>query len=87
MDLNQSFEKSELQSNIYLLLGLSSLLLLAFWIRIQGIERLPVGQFTETDSYFYYYQASLISEHGHLPERDMHRWLPLGRDCGFPQRR
>ena len=22
----------------------------------------------------------LISEHGHLPARDMHRWLPLGRD-------
>lgn len=21
-------------------------------------------------------------EHGHLPARDMHRWLPLGRDLG-----
>ncbi len=82
MDLNQSFEKSELQSNIYLLLGLGSLLLLAFWIRIQGIEHLPIGQFTETDGYFYYYQASLISKHGELPDRDMNRWLPVGRDLG-----
>ena len=57
-------------------------MLLVFWIRVQGIEHLPTGQFTETDGYFYYWQASLISEHGHLPERDMHRWLPLGRDLG-----
>ena len=58
------------------------LLLLAFWIRVQGVERLPDGQFTETDGYFYYWQASLISEPGHLPARDMHRWLPVGRDLG-----
>lgn len=58
------------------------LLLLAFWIRVQGVERLPDGQFTETDGYFYYWQASLISEHGHLPARDLHRWLPVGRDLG-----
>ena len=82
MDLNRSFKKSELRGNIYLLLALGSVLLLAFWIRIQGIERLSIGQFTETDGYFYYWQASLISEHGHLLERDMHRWLPLGRDLG-----
>jgi asparagine N-glycosylation enzyme membrane subunit Stt3 len=43
---------------------------------------LPSNQFTETDAYFYYWQASLISEHGHLPARDMHRWLPVGRDLG-----
>jgi asparagine N-glycosylation enzyme membrane subunit Stt3 len=56
------------------------ILFLAFWIRVQGVEHLPEGHFTETDAYFYYWQASLISEHGHLPERDMHRWLPVGRD-------
>ena len=61
---------------------LCCLLLIAFWIRIQGVERLLDGQFTETDGYFYYWQASLITEHGHLPERDIHRWLPLGRDLG-----
>ena len=59
---------------------LCGLLLLTFWIRIQGVERLPERQFTETDGYFYYWQASRITEHGHLPARDMHRWLPLGRD-------
>ena len=82
MDLNRSFEKSDFRGNIYLLLGLGSILLLAFWIRIQSIERLPDRQFTETDAYFYYWQAQLISEHGYLPTRDMHRWLPLGRDLG-----
>lgn len=58
------------------------LLLLTFWIRTQGTDTLPAGHFTETDAYFYYWQASLISEHGHLPARDMHRWLPVGRDLG-----
>ncbi len=59
-----------------------AVLMLAFWIRIQGVAQLPEGQFTETDAYFYYWQAELISEHGHLPARDMHRWLPVGRDLG-----
>lgn len=56
------------------------IVLFAFWIRAQGVEHLLDRQFTENDAYFYYWQAQLISEHGHLPERDMHRWLPLGRD-------
>ena len=82
MDLNRSFKKSGLRGNIYLLLTLGSVLLLAFWIRIQGTERFLIGQFTETDAYLYYWQAQIVSEHGKLPERDMHRWLPLGRDLG-----
>ena len=61
---------------------LAGIVILAFWIRIQGIDMLPSGQFTETDSYLYYWQAQIISEYGHLPERDMNRWLPLGRDLG-----
>ncbi len=61
---------------------LGSILLLCCWIRVQGTERIPQGQFTENDAYFYYWQATLISEQGHLPGRDMHRWLPLGRDLG-----
>ncbi|MYA71456.1 hypothetical protein F4009_09490 [Candidatus Poribacteria bacterium] len=68
--------------NISLTAVLVFLFLLGGWIRVQGVEHLPAGQFTETDAYFYYWQASLISEHGHLPARDMHRWLPLGRDLG-----
>lgn len=54
---------------------ISAILILIAWIRVQGIKRLPAGQFTETDGYFYYWQA-------HLPARDMPRWLPLGRDLG-----
>ena len=52
------------------------------WIRIQGVDRIPAGQFTETDGYFYYWQSKLILENGKLPKRDMHRWLPVGRDLG-----
>ncbi|MYB92659.1 hypothetical protein F4167_11000 [Candidatus Poribacteria bacterium] len=62
--------------------GLSGLLLIAFFIRMPGADDLPAGQFTGNDGYFYYWQASLISEHGQLPARDMHRWLPIGRDLG-----
>ena len=60
-----------------LILGI---LILAFWIRIQGVDRLPDGQFTEPDAYLYYKQAQTIAEQGYLPARDMDRWLPLGRD-------
>lgn len=56
------------------------IILLAFWIRIQGTADLPAGQFTEHDAYLYTWQAGIIAEHGHLPDRDMHRWLPEGRD-------
>ena len=55
-------------------------LCLAAFIRLQGITNIPDGQLTGPDGYFYYWQAQLISEHGKLPERDMNRWLPLGRD-------
>ena len=61
---------------------LTLILFTAFLIRIQGAQNIPEGQFTGTDAYFYYWQAHLISEHGKLPQRDMHRWLPLGRDLG-----
>ena len=64
---------------VFFLLG-SSILFLAFWIRIQGVDRIPDSQFTDTDAYYFYKQAQLISEHGILPDRDMSRWVPLGRD-------
>lgn len=53
---------------------------IAFFLRVQDISTIPRGQFTSNDAYLYYRQAQLVSEHGHLPTRDMHRWLPLGRD-------
>ena len=58
------------------------MLLVAFWIRIQGVPNIPEGQFTGNDPYLYYWQAQIVSENGWLPARDMHRWLPLGRDLG-----
>ncbi len=61
-----------------LLLVFGSILLLVFWVRIQGASSIPDGQFTGYDAYLYYWQTQSVAEHGHLPERDMHRWLPLG---------
>lgn len=58
------------------------MLLVAFWIRIQSTTAIPEGHFTGVDAYIYYFQGQQISEHGTLPARDMHRWLPLGRDNG-----
>ena len=69
--------KIEKLSAIFLIVGI---LCIAAFIRLQGITNVPSGQLTESDGYFYYWQAQLISEHGKLPERDMRRWLPLGRD-------
>ena len=72
------------QNNVYRTVLVGALLtgigLLAVWIRIQGVERLPEGQFTAHDPYLYYRQAHIISTEGQLPARDMDRWLPLGRD-------
>lgn len=67
-------------SRCVVLLLFSSILFLALWIRIQGTDSIPTGQFVEIDGYFFYKQAQLIAEHGTLPDRDMSRWMPLGRD-------
>lgn len=61
---------------------LGAILLVAFWIRIQGVPHIPEGQFTGNDPYLHYWQAQIVSEQGRLPARDMRRWLPLGRDYG-----
>ena len=61
---------------------LGTILLVAFWIRIQGVASIPDGQFTGNDPYLYYWQAQIVSENGWLPARDMHRWFPIGRDLG-----
>lgn len=54
----------------------------SFLIRVQSSAKIPSGQLTDPDGYFYYWQAQLISENGQLPARDMRRWLPVGRDLG-----
>lgn len=69
-----------LLSRIGGLLILLILLFLSFWIRIQGLERIPDGQFTANDAYLYYWNAQRIAELGYLPDVDEHRWLPQGRD-------
>ena len=56
------------------------ILLLSVWIRLEGAAGLVAGQFTETDAYLYQHQAAIVSEQGHLPARDLRRWVPLGRD-------
>ena len=37
----------------------SGILLVAFWIRIQGVGTIPDGQFTGNDPYLYYWQAQV----------------------------
>ena len=66
--------------HLFPLLLLIGILFIAFWIRLKGADTLPPGQFLENDGYFYYWQAQTITEHGKLPPRDMHRWMPIGRD-------
>ena len=72
--------------NFYQKILLYAIVLLAFWIRVQGIDRLPDRQFTSNDAYLFASQAQEIAEQGTLPARDMRRWLPHGRDNGqiFP---
>ena len=76
------FNLASRKRKIVTLAFLGGILCLSFWIRLQGTSNIPAGHFIGNDAYFYYWQASVISEHGHLPKRDMHRWLPLGRDLG-----
>lgn len=72
--------------NFYQKILLCAIVLLACWIRVQGVNRLPDGQFTSNDAYLFAGQAQEIAEQGVLSTRDMHRWLPYGRDNGqiFP---
>lgn len=72
--------------NFYQKILLCAIVLLVCWIRVQGVNRLPDGQFTSNDAYLFAGQAQEIAEQGSLPARDMRRWLPHGRDNGqiFP---
>ena len=72
--------KNHIARHIGVFTLLALILLLAAWIRTLGLSEIPEGQFTENDAYLYYWQADIIAEQGRLPQRDMHRWMPLGRD-------
>ncbi len=72
--------KSPKLATILRTFALAAAIVFAMWLRMQGISTLPEGQFTDTDAYLFLHQAGIISSEGHLPERDMHRWLPVGRD-------
>jgi asparagine N-glycosylation enzyme membrane subunit Stt3 len=50
------------------------------WLRLQAIPQLGGDYLYDTDSFRFYRQARIIDEQGALPERDMQRWLPIGRD-------
>lgn len=50
--------------------------------RLSGLDALPPGHFRANDAYLYQWQAGIISKQGALPARDMHRWMPFGRDNG-----
>ena len=68
------------RSTLLKLVLLCAILCVVFWIRVQSVGAIPEGHFTGVDAYLYYFQAQQISDQGTLPARDMHRWLPLGRD-------
>ncbi len=58
-------------------------------VRLQGISNIPTGQFVSNDAFLYLLQAQTIVKDGTLPEVEMHRWVPLGRDLretlsGYP---
>ena len=59
---------------------LFGLLCLTFYIRIQGVEHIPTEHFTSYDAFLFRGQVEKIAELGYLPARDMHRWIPFGRD-------
>lgn len=69
-----------MSKHVWAWLLITIIMCIAFWIRIQGIDTIPAGQFTSNDAYFYYRNAQIVSENGSLPKRDMDRWIPLGRD-------
>ena len=73
--------------------GAAALLLILLFvgsrIRLQGLSNIPTGQFASNDAFLFYAQARTIVKDGTLPEVEMHRWVPLGRDLsetlhGYP---
>ena len=63
--------------NFYQKILLCAIVLLACWIRVQGVNRLPDGQFTSNDAYLFASQAQEIAEQGVLPRP---RYEPLAAE-------
>lgn len=59
---------------------LMCILVLGVLTRISGVSSLPPGHWRSNDAYLYQSQAETIAEAGVLPAKDMHRWVPFGRD-------
>lgn len=61
---------------IFLLLSLSA----SIFLRVQNLPLLEGKYPLDNDSVRFLRQAKIIVQDGKLPQRDMMRWLPLGRD-------
>jgi len=72
--------KKKYQVNVVYLLFFFGVLLIATFLRVQSIPQLKGKYLLGTDAYRFLRQAEYLSEHSRLPERDMMRWLPIGRD-------
>lgn len=65
---------------IVLFCALTLCLFIAFILRTQNLDSLDEELLLGTDAYRFMRQSQLIIEQGRLPEREMMRWTPIGRD-------
>ena len=64
---------------VFLTLAVGIAIALGIYLRLQVVPLVRDG-WLDTDVYRFVRQAKIIAETGGLPERDMMRWAPLGRD-------
>lgn len=75
--------RTRLLMYVLLIAALSGTFVFSLWHRTQVSMEYLDGRFTGYDPYIYFRQAERIVEEGRLPERDMERWLPMGRDLSL----
>ena len=66
--------------NGFLLMGLICSLINGLTLRAQTASSLRSNLLLTNDAYRFIQQTEIILEKGGLPEIDIHRWVPLGRD-------
>ena len=71
---------SKVRQPVLFLVALAFAFVFTLWHRTPQTMEYLNGRFSGYDSYIYFRQAERIVEEGRLPERDMERWLPFGRD-------